>query len=109
VKDLKQATAEFDHADASVDPEMREEWTKAEAAAMKKRMDDVKVMDIYDVQAEKGIPLPCSLMDIHPDVAFAAPGRAAYQLELAEVESTAGAVRGTVAWLASGLRIQESQ
>lgn len=38
-----------------------------------------------------------------------APGRSQYQLNLAREEGADGPIRGTASWLASGLRIQESQ
>lgn len=42
-------------------------------------------------------------------IVYVAPGRANYQLELTDDEPTSGIVRGTVSWLATGLRIQEQQ
>lgn len=39
----------------TIDGEQIEEWTTAESNAMKKRLTDVTVMDIYDVKKAKGV------------------------------------------------------
>ena len=40
---------------------------------------------------------------------FEVPGQKDIQLQLAESERVAGIVRGTVSWLATGLKIEETQ
>lgn len=43
------------------------------------------------------------------DISGVAPGKKDIQLKLAETEGTRGVERGTIAWLSSGLRIEETQ
>jgi hypothetical protein len=52
--DFAQATEEHDSLSATISADQLEQWTRAEKHAMENRIDDVSVMDIYDVQQEKG-------------------------------------------------------
>jgi hypothetical protein len=52
--DFAEAKREHESLTATVSPTLLVEWTKAEEYAMNNRLHDVKVMDIYDVQKEKG-------------------------------------------------------
>jgi len=106
---LQVAEREFHALNSTVDPPLLEEWQTAEAYAMEHRATNVKVMDIYDVQIDTGESDGHSVLLVLILSLISAPGRANYQLELSQREPTHGIVRGTAAWLAKGLRIQESQ
>jgi hypothetical protein len=47
------AKDEFDILNATVNPTMLEQWRKDADYATKMRVEDVKVMDMYDVKAER--------------------------------------------------------
>jgi len=53
--DLDIARREFDGLNATVDQTLLDDWTKQEEHAMNNRASDVTVMDIYDVQMERGL------------------------------------------------------
>jgi hypothetical protein len=59
--DFAEARQEHESLTATVSPTLLDEWTKAEEYAMKNRLHDVKVMDIYDVAKEKGVFLQCNI------------------------------------------------
>ncbi|KAI9445916.1 hypothetical protein H4582DRAFT_2052055 [Lactarius indigo] len=83
--------AAFESIDVLASPESIEAWSTQEAHAQRDRVQNVTAMDIYDIKMKR------------------LPSRADILLELTEKEIDTSGRKGHVAWLASGLRIQETQ
>ncbi|KAH9942125.1 hypothetical protein B0H21DRAFT_696451, partial [Amylocystis lapponica] len=60
------------------------------AASQRKRLTDVKAMDVFDIRTDP-------------------PSRADIQLSLTDKETQHGLQRGTIAWLSQGIKVQEAQ
>ncbi|THH05989.1 hypothetical protein EW146_g9755 [Bondarzewia mesenterica] len=85
------------------------EWTLQEEAAFAGRDSHPERLDIYDVAKAKSEQRHSDSLPSVDHVAV--PGRAAYQLNLTELEkeNRQDLLRGTAAWLSTGLKIQEAQ
>ncbi|THH17285.1 hypothetical protein EW146_g3490 [Bondarzewia mesenterica] len=85
------------------------EWTLQEEAAFASRDSHSERLDIYDVAKAKSEQRHSDSLPSVDHVAV--PGRAAYQLNLTELEkeNRQDLLHGTAAWLSTGLKIQEAQ
>ncbi|KAH9173120.1 hypothetical protein EDB89DRAFT_2114027 [Lactarius sanguifluus] len=81
----------FESINSSASSESVEAWSTQEVQAQLGRAQDVTAMDIYDIKMKR------------------LPSWAEILLELTEKEIDTSGRKGHVAWLASGLRIQETQ
>ena len=70
---------------------------------------DVGVMDGYDVQQERGAPISGGPVPQRVSQLPLAPSRSDIQLALVEKEAACNVVLGSVAWVSSGLRLEEQQ
>ena len=79
------------------------------AEAQDQRHVDVKAMDYFALQVQKGgSPSGCCLSELNSLPIFTAPGCAEIQLKLMEAERVTGHV-GLTQFLADGLTIEETQ
>ncbi|KAH9069437.1 hypothetical protein EDB83DRAFT_2314461 [Lactarius deliciosus] len=85
------SVAAFESINSSASSESVEAWSTQEAKAQRERAQDVTTMDIYDIKMKR------------------LPSRVEILLELTEKEIDTSGRKGHLAWLASGLRIQEMQ
>ncbi|THH14548.1 hypothetical protein EW146_g5797 [Bondarzewia mesenterica] len=78
---------------SATDTRLLTKWSQQEGAAAASHQTNPEWLDIYNISKTK------------------MPGKAAYQLQLteAERENVPGVLRGMVAWLATGIKIQEAQ
>ncbi|KAH9928247.1 hypothetical protein B0H21DRAFT_712169 [Amylocystis lapponica] len=88
---MEDVTTSYNAMVASTDPEMIQAWTVQMEEAQRKRLTDVKAMDVFDIRTDR------------------APSRADIQLSLTDKETQHGLQRGTIAWLSQGIKVQEAQ
>ena len=83
-------------------------WKELAEHADECRVEDVTAMDIYNITLPKGRPsLPAvACSDMHVSIAIP---RREVQARLMEAELDADSGIGITAWLATGLKIQETQ
>lgn len=90
----------------SLDPEWVTMWSEQEARALENRGEELK---IYTVDKKQGGYYACYLHIITTNKSVSiAPSQAQKRLELQEAELQPGGSRGIVAWLVSGLGIEEA-
>ncbi|KAH9912597.1 uncharacterized protein B0H18DRAFT_889665 [Fomitopsis serialis] len=77
--------------EAGIDDEILAQWMSAVAEAHKKRVNDVSVMDKFEVQGQH------------------APSRAEIQITLTENEGDNNTIVGSAEWMVEGMRIEDSQ
>ncbi|KAI5981824.1 hypothetical protein EDD15DRAFT_2203627 [Pisolithus albus] len=90
-KSITLAQKAFTQLDSAVSSRNKQLWQKQEEAALRERVDDCTVMDMFEIQSAK------------------TPTVHGVELQLLQLPNNRGAPHGATSWLANGIKIEETE
>ena len=109
LQQVAESSSRFEYLSSSLPQATIDEWSADEILMQEFRAVDVSVMDSYDVQQDRGMSISSSSGKQHISQLPLAPSRSDIQLALVEREAACNVPPGSVAWVSSGLRLEEQQ
>jgi hypothetical protein len=106
---LKESEADLDAMTKTADPSKITKWRAQADKASKDRSHNVEAMDIYNTRDQKGSSPQIHFKSISSIHQHTGPTKASLEVKLIEEEQRSGHLRGVTSWLATGLKIEETQ